>query len=146
MIVDVKTGETLPATEASDEQIAHWRREVMDFEAKCRTAKTAVDTVVIDRMDKQMKWTVKVPGFVLSAPSPAPSIEYENPEGLRDDLDELGLDPVAVAQVVEAVITYRVRADGVKRLRALNRADVDEVLDSHAVEVEKPRRVTVKPV
>lgn len=144
-IVDPATGEAIAAADATTEQIGSWRRAVMDFEDQAKIAKRTVDEVVLSRMDRDALWTVYAGGLKLSAPSPSPSTEYPNPEGLRDDLDDLpDLSPEAIARTVVAEISYKVTADGIKRLRALNRPDVDAVIDAHAVTSEKTRRVTVK--
>ena len=144
-IIDPDTGEALSPHDATDEQIARWRRAVMDGEQVIRQAKQFVDAVVIERMDAEACWTVHAGGYTLSAPSPAPVVEYPDPEGLRRDLLALnGISQTAVDRAIRPVTVYRPQVVGLKRLRSLSRADVDEVLDRHAVTTERARRLTVK--
>lgn len=144
-IVDPATGEVLDPHDATDEQLARWRLEVLDWESDARRAKALVDQVLLKRMDADATWTRHADGYKLTAPSPTPLIGYPDPEALYFALAKVvGLSPDAVARAVEPVVTYTPRAAGIKALRALNRPDVNAIIDEHSVKDDRPRRVTVK--
>jgi hypothetical protein len=145
-IVDPDSGEALALRDASLGALARWRRRVREVEQLLGEAKRIADDEVLRRMDERAEWTLREDGLALSAPSPnaAKGVEWTDVRALREELAFLGVAREAIDRAFEPVTEYRPRARGIDRLRKLNRADVDEVLDRHASEVERPRRVSVK--
>jgi hypothetical protein len=139
------TGEEVIPADAATNTLAEVRDAIRTVEEDLRLAKQTIDAELIGRMDSAAKWSVSVGGFKLSAPSPAPSVEYDA-QALRGRLEELVADGLlsmqAVDAAVEVVTTFKVRAAGVNALRKLGGLVAEAVQDCSQT-VDKPRRVTV---
>jgi hypothetical protein len=147
-IVDPRTGEAVLIHDATLDQLAACREWIRDLEHTTREAKGLIDAEVVRRFDATAKWSATVAGFKLSAPSPAPAVEYDAQE-LRGRLEELVADGVlsmdAVDAAVEVVTGFKARAAGINALRKLG-GPVAAVVEECSRVVEKPRRVSVSRV
>ena len=113
-----------------------------------RQAKEIRDTLgeeLVRRMDAKAKWTLNLDGYKVSAPSPAPKVEWDV-TALRSTLAALrdqGIDEDALDAAMDVVVTYKPRTAGLNALKKLGGL-VAEQIEACAVEVEPVRRVTVK--
>ncbi len=141
------TGEVLSLDQPSV-MLAGWLDEIKQVEGMARAAKAQIGDELLKRMDADAAWTMHLPGFKVTGPSPAPSVEYD-PDLLHDtlsDLREQGLiSEQAQDQALELVVTRKPRAAGINALRKLGGL-VAERVDGCARQVEKARRVSVRPV
>lgn len=140
-IFEPGTGAEIDLQAAPLEQLADWRHAMRSYEEDAKLAKQAVDREIVARMDRAALWTQREGRYVVTAPSPAPAVEYDA-DALRDALIEHGLDQDAVDRAVVPVVTFKVSKRGLDALRKL--PGLADVIDEHATEIEKPRRVSVK--
>lgn len=143
-LIDPESGEVVDLAAAPLDLIARYRAALVDHDVDVRDAKRVLDAEVLRRMDDRATWTLEAGEYKLSSSSPTPTVEWQDPEALRDELLFLGLAPDVVDVAFPVVEAVKPRAAGVARLRKLNRPDVDDALDRHATRVDRPRRVTVK--
>jgi len=145
-LFDPQTGAELDLSLCSDATLANLRDMIRDAEDEQRQAKRQIDGEVLARMDRNASWTLKVPGFELSAPSPAEKSEFDAP-ALHADLmafvDDGLLSVEAVDAAVEQVLTYKPRVRGIEALRKRGGA-IAEVIAKHEQKIEPTRRVTIK--
>lgn len=139
------TGEELDLPTAPTDQLAEMRAYIRDLEEDLKLAKQALDAEVIDRMDREARWSWNGKGYRLSAPSPAPVTTYDAEE-LYERLSVLAAKGVisweALGEAVARVWDYKPRVAGINRLRKLG-GEVAEAIDACATEVERVRRVTL---
>ena len=83
-----RTGEEVILPDATTDKLAELRDWIRSTEEDLRIAKRALDAEMIGRMDKEATWSTTVGGYKISAPSPAPSTEYDAVD-LRHGLEEL---------------------------------------------------------
>lgn len=128
------------------DQLAQFLADARDIDAAVKDAKRAVTDEVLRRADADAAWTIHLPGVKLSMPSPAPVEDWDELE-LREALltlaDEGVISVEAVDRAVEPVVTYKIRAAGVKALRKLG-GRVAEAIDSRARETQRTRYVKVE--
>ena len=143
-VVSPRTGEVLNL-DAPTEDLGGYLADVRETESMLREAKRLVTCELVSRFDQAAKWTVHAGGLKLSAPSPAPTEEFDAP-ALRDALLELvdqGLLSVeAVDAAVETVVSYKARKGGINALRKLG-GKVAETTAAHCTETVKERYVSV---
>lgn len=144
-VVSPRTGEVL-TLDASTEDLGGYLADIREHESLLREGKNLVGGELVRRMDEGACWTLHTGGLKLSAPSPAPAIEYDE-LALRESLLQLADEGVisveAVDRAVEPVVTYRARKSGINALQKLG-GRVAAVIDAHANEVSKTRYVKVE--
>jgi hypothetical protein len=144
-IVDPRTGEAVLIHDATLDQLAACREWIRDLEHTTREAKGLIDAEVVRRFDATAKWSATVAGFKLSAPSPAPAVEYDAQE-LRGRLEELVADGVlsmdAVDAAVEVSVSFKPRVAGIKALEKLGGIVAEAIADCSTA-VQRSRRVSV---
>lgn len=146
-IVNPQTGEEITPN-SPPEDIGQLLVALKEHGEALNAVKRDVSRWFIDHLDRQACWSLSVPGFKLSAPSPQPVEEFDGPalrEALLDLVDEGVLSIEAVDKAVETVVTYEPRRRGIGALRKRG-GRVAAVVDAHAREVEKNRYVSVKPL
>lgn len=142
--VNPTTGEVLTLA-SPDADLGHYLADIRDLESILREHKKIVTRELLSRMDRSASWTVYADGVKLSGASPKPTEEFNGPalhEALSALVDEGVLTVEAVDAAVETVVTYEPRKRGINSLRALG-GRVKEIVDAHATEVTKDRRITV---
>lgn len=146
-LFDPASGEELDLGLVSDATLANLRDMIRDAEEEQRLAKHKIDAEVLSRMDRQARWTLRVEGYELTAPSPAPKTEYPDAAALHaalmDFVDSGDLTVEAVDAAVEQVLTYKPRKAGIEALRKRG-GRIAEVIAAHEQQVEPARRVTIK--
>lgn len=147
-LFDPHTGEEVELATATTDRLAALRCYILDLERDLLAqAKRDIDGELLARMDRAARWSVNANGYLVSAPSPAPSTEYDAEE-LRGRLDELVADGVldlaAADAAVEVIISFKAKAAGIKALAKLG-GPVAEAIDECSRSVDKVRRVSVKP-
>lgn len=148
VLVNPATHEAI-AVDATTDLLAKALDEVRDLESRLREFKSGLSDEVLRRMDAEAKWTAHVGSYKLSAPSPAPTTEYDA-KGLRDSLialvmsddREVPLTMAAVDAAVEVVTDLKVHKSGVNALLKLG-GPVAEAVRNHEQEKPKDRRVSV---
>lgn len=147
-LVQPKTGELLDLKDAPTDALAEWLAAVRDIESEYREAKGVVTRELLERMDREARWTVPLSnGWKLVGDSPAPTEGFDDIPMLLNDLRELAEEGVVSREAVEAafprVITFKADRSAVGRLRKLG-GRVAEVIAAHAVRQERDRRVSVR--
>jgi len=145
-VINPATGELLTLNAATSD-LGAYLADIREHEQLIREAKQLVTGELLARMDRDGLWTVHTEGgLTLKGGSPAPVVEYDE-LALRESLLELADQGVitveAVDRAVEPVVSYKVRAVGVRALAKLG-GRVADVIGSHARVVEKRRYVTVE--
>lgn len=144
-LVDPRTGEMLPL-DADTGTLAGWVDQLADLERHAREVRARIGEELLHRLDRSAKWTHHLDGFTVTAPSPAPVVEWDAVAlraTLRDLEDEGVIDEEAVQAALEVVITYKARTAGLNALRKLG-SDVAERIAACGHEVERRRTVKVK--
>jgi hypothetical protein len=85
------TGEVLDLGRLATDELAEALNAVQTVSGQLKETKAAVDAEMLQRFDQAARWTVHVPGFKLSAPSPARRVDYDVGK-LASTLDELVTD------------------------------------------------------
>lgn len=146
MLLNPATKEVFDLT-APTETLAEWMDATKQLQDDIKEQRAVVTQELLSRMDRACNWTQAAGELKVSAPSPAPTEEWDGAE-LRTALLELAdrgvLDVAAVDAAVETVVTYKPRKAGINQLRRAG-GEVAEVVDSLARTVEKPRYVSVRP-
>src|SRR6187431_186869 len=70
------TGQELDLTQPN-ETLALLFDQIRDLEQQAKVCRDAISEELIRRMDRNASWTVRGGGFKVSAPSPAPKVEYD---------------------------------------------------------------------
>jgi hypothetical protein len=141
VLLDLDTGEQVALADATDEQIAVWIDRISELQSVAKERRAEANRELVGRMDRSARWTINAGGWKVSAPSPAPDTQWEDPAGLwRElvELDDLSVDAVDAA--VESEVVWRVRAAGINALRKLGRLDVNRVIDAHERKVPRENR------
>lgn len=144
-VVNPVTGEVL-GLDRPNEDLVQLLADVREYEAMLREVKRIVQRELLVRLDRDGKWTLHLEnGLKVSAPSPEPTEEFDE-LALRAALLELADEGVltveAVDRAIEPVVTYKAHKNGLNALRKLG-GRVKAVIDAHASEVVKDRRITV---
>lgn len=142
-----KTGEAL-SLDAPTGTLAAYHDDLQELERIVREARGRIGEELLKRLDVKAKWTWREDGFEIKAPSPAPTTEYDVDAvraTLRDLQDEGVIDEDAADAAVQVTVSYKARVAGLNALRKLG-DDVADRIDACGQPVEKPRRVSVKPV
>jgi hypothetical protein len=147
VVVHPATGELLDLS-APTEDLARWLTEARELDEAMRTEKRRVVAELLDRMDRDASYTIRVGSLELKGDGPEPPTVYDG-ESLRHALqayvDAEVISPEALDRAVEVVPTYKPRANGLKALLRQGGALAQTVL-AHAQPKENyERRVSVKP-
>lgn len=145
-VVSPTTGEVL-SPDSPTEDLGAVLADLRELEGRLREGKDAVQSELLARFDRAASWTHRVPGYKLTAPSPAPKEEFDALP-LRSELlalvDAGVLSIEAVDAAIETTVTYKARARGISALRKLG-GQVESTIDAHTSVVEKRRYVSVTP-
>lgn len=148
-LIDPSTGEALDLATATTGQLAAYRDHVRDWETVARQAKKLTDGELLRRMDARNEHTMYEGGYKITAPASEEKTEYDSARlrelllGLAAD-PEVNLDPEAVEDAVQTVVTYKARKAKVEGLRKRGGMIADVIEEcSQVVGVE--RRVSVVP-
>jgi hypothetical protein len=144
-VLNPVSGELVPLDGATN-TLAEYLLDVRDLESRLREAKSLVSREILKRMDYYASYTIEFPGIKVSGDSPAPTIEYDA-KTLHDDLALLAeadvFAPEALEAAIDIITTYKVKRAGLKALEKLGPA-VRDVIEKHAHEAERDRRVSVR--
>jgi hypothetical protein len=143
-VVSPRTGEVI-GLDAPIQDLGGWLADVREQESLLREAKSAVQSEVLARMDKDRRWTVHAGGYKLESSSAEPTEGYDElalRSALLDLVDEGELTVEAVDRAVEVVVTYKAKKAGIAALKK-GGGRVAEIVAEHARLVEKRRYVTV---
>jgi hypothetical protein len=143
------TGEILNLATASDEDLASWRRAVMNWEATAKIAKKICDAELVRRMDSRNVHTLHLPGVgTASAPAATERDEYDG-EAIAEDLfaatrsGDIHLTWDAINAAVKREVVYKPQPAKLKGLLKQG-GSIAEIIRSHTTSVPIERRVTVK--
>jgi hypothetical protein len=136
-ILDVRTGELLPATPNNAVELLFAAREMR---AKMMGLIKDCEAVLLDESRRQGTKTLHLPGGTAEITG-GHALEWDL--GTLLDLLELGLPEERYNDLVVATTTYKVDARVAKQLEAANPAYA-EVIGRARSTVEKPWRVSVK--
>lgn len=129
-LVNPSTGEVVPL-DGPTEDLAAWLEAIREWEAVARFAKRLVAEELHERMDRDLTLTVHAGGFTVKGQGATETV-YDG-EGLYRDLTELVLSGQitegALEEAVERTVTYRVKAQGVRKLKSAGHGDL---VDRHA--------------
>ena len=139
------TGEAIELT-ADTDMLAHWVDQLRELERQAKEARDLIGLELLRRMDAKASWTLRAGDFKITAPSPAPKVEWDVDQlrATLADLRDQGLDEDAIDAALEVVVTYKPRASGLNALKKLG-GEVAERIAACGTEVEPQRRVSVKP-
>jgi hypothetical protein len=145
-LVNPSTGE-LVELDGPTETLAHFLADMREHESLCKEAKALVNREMLNRLDRQAKWTLYVGDLKLSSPSKEQEEveEFDGPalhEALYALVDEGLITVEAADAAVETVTSYVPKKAGIKQLRKLG-GRVAEVVAEHATKVPKSRYVSV---
>lgn len=141
------TGEALDLN-ASTGDLARWADNLRELERQAKEVRDAISEELLHRMDRAAKWTLREDGFEIKGASPAPTIEWDVDQlrgALRELLNDGLIDEDAHDAALQVVVQYKPRTAGLNALRKLG-GDIAERIAACGTDVEKPRRVSVKPV
>lgn len=146
-IVNPKTGEAL-TLDSDTADLARYLDDIRELTSVLREADRFVSREIIRRMDAgAVGWTLHVPGFKVSAPSPQRKEEWDGADlyaALMQLVDQRLLTVEAVNAVVEQNIEFKVKKAGINTLRKLgDDHPAVEVIDRLAV-FSEPDRNRVK--
>lgn len=144
-LADPHTGELVDLHVATEDVLARALDTLADRQREMSSWKQMISDEVLRRMDASASWTIHANGLKLTAPSPAPQVEYDA-AALRVALDDLAdagrFDHEAVERAVERVVTFKVHAAALKALAKLG-DDVALAIATHATNLDKRRAVRV---
>jgi hypothetical protein len=103
-IVHPDTGKTLILAEATEAQLADWKKAIAEWHRMAKTAEAHVDAELIRRMDARASWTIRGDGFKLTGSSPKPSVSYKDPVKLRKRLLKLAEEGLLERAAVDAAL------------------------------------------
>jgi hypothetical protein len=137
------TWEILSLDGATD-TLAQSISDLRDLKRAIDTALRELQNEVLLRMDSRAKWTARLGDLEVKGQGPG-AVEYDALQ-LRRRLvalrDEGVIEPEAVDEAVERVVSWKVHARGVNALRKLG-GDVLAAIDECSRPSEKPRTVSV---
>lgn len=141
------TGEAINLTAGTDD-LAYWVDRLQDIERQAKEARSMVGEELLRRLDHDACWTARVEGFEITAPSPAPTVEYDV-DKLRATLDELVDDGYIGQGAAQAAVKVETSYKPVvAKLNALKKVapEVARRIEECGTEVEKRRYVRVRPL
>lgn len=136
-LLDVRTGELVPATPENAAELLFAAREMR---AKMMSLVKDCEAVLLDESRRQGTKTLHLPQGTATI-SGGSELEWDL--GTLLDLKELGLPDERYDELVVATTTYKVDARVANQLASANPAYA-EVIDRARTTVEKPWRVSVK--
>jgi hypothetical protein len=143
-VITPLTGEVVLLDSPTD-TLADWLHRIRQAEADIRDAKRTVTLELLDRMDREARWTARIGGFEIKGDGPG-AVDYDA-ERLRTELHLLvqagEITETAMDEAVEIVQTYKAKARGINALRKLG-GRVAAAIDACAHPSTRDRRVTVK--
>lgn len=137
-LLDVRTGELLPATVENAARVLH----------AARAMKAQVNEIVVEAtgflVDESTRQGIKTlhGGNETVTLSGGPSIDYD-PADLRDALEAAGCPQARIDQAVIQEVTYKVDRSVLRQLAAAN-PTYKRAIASAELEVERPYRASVK--
>ncbi len=121
-LLDRSTGETVALHEAGDDLLADALDHLDEARRQVADARRIIGDEAIRRMDARALWTMSAGGRKLTAPSPAPAVEWDVAL-LRKVLSELVEDGVigedAADRACEPVVDWKVHAKGITALERI---------------------------
>ncbi len=146
LVVHPVTGEVLELT-GDTADLVRWLREVREMESQIREVKRVVTAELIERMDREARYTLHVGDLEVKGDGPVAPTIYDG-EQLRVALGEYveagAITEEALDRAVEFVPGYRPRAAGLKALARLG-GGIAETIERHAKPKDSyERRVTIK--
>jgi hypothetical protein len=149
LVIHPATGEVI-SLDGDTAPLARFLTEVRELEQQLRDEKRIVTRELIDRMDREARYTLHTDGLDIKGDGPKIPTDYEA-EPLRAELQEFVEAEVitqeALDRAVEPITTYKARAQGLNALRGLG-DQFAAVIDRHAHPKENYERrvsITVKP-
>lgn len=103
-IVHPDTGKALVLADATEAELADWKKAVADWHRMAKAAEAHVDAELIRRMDARARWTIKGDGWKLTGSSPKPTVSYRDPAKLRARLLRLADDGLLERDAVDAAL------------------------------------------
>lgn len=146
IVVHPSTGEVLEL-DAPTEQLARWLVEARELDEAMRSEKRRVVVELLNRMDREARYTLRVANLELKGDGPEPPTDYDG-EQLREALAEFVAAEVisqeALDRAIEPVTTFKPRANGLKPLIRQG-GQLPQVIAQYAAPREGyERRVSVK--
>lgn len=143
-VVNPVTGELIDF-DADNHELASKHSDIRMVEVMLREAREEIGREFIRRMDHDAKYTIHADGYKITAPSPAPGIEYDT-----DELAAVLVDLVSAGVVSEDAARRALKEEvrlipqtaGIKALLKLG-GEVAEKIRTCGREVDKPRRVRI---
>lgn len=145
-VMDPQTGEALVLADAPTDSLAGFLDHVREIETNLREQKKAVTAEIIDRMDREAKWTGEVGDYVIKGDGPTRPTEYDAEAlhaALLEYVDAGAITDAALEAAIERTFTYKAKHRGLQALTKLG-GDIAAVIHEHSREAEKDRRVSVK--
>lgn len=144
-VIDPFTGEAVVIADAPTDTLAAFLHNVREVEGAFREQKRAVTREIVERMDREARWTGTVGDYKIVADGPPKPIEYQAEalyEALREYVDSGAISEAALDAAVERTYSYRAKHRGIQALLKLG-GHIAETIAKHAHEAEKERRVKV---
>lgn len=144
-VIDPSTGEAVVIAEATTDTLAMFLDNVREVEQTFREEKRAVTREIVERMDREARWTGIVGDYKIVADGPTKPTEYQAEalyEALREYVDSGAISEDALDAAVERSYTYKAKHRGIQALAKLG-GHIAETIAAHSHEVEKERRVKV---
>jgi hypothetical protein len=136
-LLDVRTGELVPATPQNAAELLYAAREMR---ARMLSLVKDCEAVLLDESRKQGSKTLHLPAGTAEITG-GTALEWDL--GVLTDLLELGLPQDRYEQLVVASVTYKVDARVAKQLESANPAYA-EIIERARSYVERPWRVSLK--
>lgn len=137
-LLNVQTGEILPATVGNAAQVLHAARAMKQQVNEIVAEATAY---LVSISEHEGTKTLHADGETITL-SGGTSVDYD-PSDLRDALEAAGCPEDRINAAVETIITYKVNRAVLRQLAAAN-ADYRAAIELAQLEVEKPYRASVK--
>lgn len=145
-LIEPNTGELVLLSEAQTGHIAEIRDHLKDLRSQIDEANRILDREVLGRMDHRCSWTLHEGNLTLTAPAEKTQDAWDG-AGLHLTLEDLvaegDIAPEAMHAAVEEIISYKVKAAGVKALLKTG-GHIAACILEHRTEAPRDRRVTVK--
>lgn len=143
-VMNPATGELVDLADPTD-VLARQRADIREVESQLQEFKRLLDREIIDRMDADATWTLRVDGLKVEAPSPAPAEVFDAESlwnGLHSIARDVGLTEDAIHKAVTEERSYKVSKRGITALRKLG-GEVARVIDRCSSYEQRDRRVRV---
>lgn len=144
-VIDPSTGEAVVIADAATDTLAMFLDNVREVERAFREQKRAVTRAIIERMDREARWTGIVGDYEIVADGPTKPTEYQAEalyEALREYVDSGAISEAALEAAVERTYSYKAKHRGIQALVKLG-GHIAETIAEHSHEAEKERRVRV---